>query len=319
MRRIGIVGAGMAGLACAESLAAMGYEVLLFDKARGPGGRMSTRRLPTPLGEVTFDHGAQYFTVRDPDFGARVDAWVRAGCVAAWPVAGPGSYVGVPGMNAPIRAMADLLEVHWASRVTALSSSGAGWLLSLDSAAPVEVDGVVLALPAEQSDELLRTATFAWPERVRHPPTAPCWTVMLAFDTAIDTPRDCLREPDDAILSWAARNNSKPGRPAVEAWVLQAGPRWSGQFLEASESFVVQALTEALAARLGVTLPAPIASSAHRWRYARSGSDGSVALWEADRRIGLCGDWLIGARVEAAWLSGTALARRIGAPPRTAS
>ena len=57
-----IIGAGMAGIACADALQAAGHAVAVFDKGRGPGGRMSTRRMETPLGTVAFDHGAQYFT-----------------------------------------------------------------------------------------------------------------------------------------------------------------------------------------------------------------------------------------------------------------
>ena len=112
--RIGIVGAGMAGLAFAEGLAGQGHEVVLFDKGRGPGGRMSTRRMPTSAGEAHFDHGAQYFTVRDESFRRRVDAWIVDGVAAAWPSAGSEAYVGVPAMNAPVRHMANGQTVHWA-------------------------------------------------------------------------------------------------------------------------------------------------------------------------------------------------------------
>lgn len=78
--RIGIVGAGMAGLACAEGLAGLGHEVVLFDKGRGPGGRMSTRRLPTSAGEAHFDYGAQYFTVRDKNFLGKRGDHARRNC-----------------------------------------------------------------------------------------------------------------------------------------------------------------------------------------------------------------------------------------------
>ncbi len=101
--RIGIVGAGIAGLACAHRLAGRGHDVVLFDKGRGPGGRMSTRRVQTPGGEAHFDHGAQYFTVRDDDFAQQVSAWIDDGVVAPWPAAGSGAYVGVPAMNSPVR------------------------------------------------------------------------------------------------------------------------------------------------------------------------------------------------------------------------
>ncbi|OYX00993.1 MAG: deoxyribodipyrimidine photolyase, partial [Caulobacter vibrioides] len=83
--KIAIIGAGMAGLSCAQALSAAGHAVQVLDKGRGPGGRMSTRRIKTPQGQVSFDHGAQFFTVRDPEFAARAAAWQAAGVAAPWP------------------------------------------------------------------------------------------------------------------------------------------------------------------------------------------------------------------------------------------
>jgi renalase len=95
--RIGIVGAGMAGLACAEGVTRRGDDVVLFDKGRGAGGRMSTRRIATSAGEAYFDHGAQYFTVRDAAFGQRVEAWISQG----WPL--PGHRRGATPLSACLR------------------------------------------------------------------------------------------------------------------------------------------------------------------------------------------------------------------------
>jgi len=77
--RTAMVGAGLAGLTAAGALAEAGEDVVLFEKARGPGGRTSTRR--TDIG--AFDHGAQYFTARDPRFVDRVSHWIEAGNVAS--------------------------------------------------------------------------------------------------------------------------------------------------------------------------------------------------------------------------------------------
>ncbi|KQN90093.1 hypothetical protein ASE95_15430 [Sphingomonas sp. Leaf231] len=115
--RIGIIGVGMAGLSCAQTLRHQGHNVIVFDKGRGPGGRMSTRRVGTPLGEAAFDHGAQYLTVRDPAFLAQVDRWVRDGRVARWSRAGADDWVGTPAMNEPIRAIALDCDVHWNSAI----------------------------------------------------------------------------------------------------------------------------------------------------------------------------------------------------------
>jgi predicted NAD/FAD-dependent oxidoreductase len=303
----------MAGLACAEALSVKGHDVVLFDKGRGPGGRMSTRRIATASGEAGFDHGAQYFTVRDGAFRRRVDGWIAGGVVAPWPAAGGDAYVGVPGMNAPVRQMAEELPVHWATRVTRIEPSGQSWRLVIEPGEAIEVDIVVVATPAEQVSDLLEPVAPDLAARARSAPSAPCWTVMLAFEHALPIDLDCFRGGEGDALGWVARNTSKPGRTGPEAWVLQASPDWSRQHLEADADWVLAALSDALSQRLGTALASPIASSTHRWRYARAAAEGSGALWDVDRQLGLCGDWLIGARVEAAWMSGTRLGERIAA------
>ena len=97
--------------------------------------------------------------------------------------------------------------------------------------------------------------------------------------------------------------------------MLQASPGWSRQSIEADDREVAAALLSGLSKRLGMDVAAPIAQAAHRWRYARSGAEGSGAIWDAEHRLGLCGDWLIGPRVEAAWMSGMALAEQIRLGP----
>lgn len=311
MAHIGIVGAGMAGLACAEALTNRGHEVVLLDKGRGPGGRMSTRRMLTSAGEAQFDHGAQYFTVRDKAFQRRVDGWIANGLVELWPAAGDGAHVGVPGMNAPIRDMADGQKVRWAARVTRVESYGPRWRLSLERGDAIDVDIAIIALPAEQAAALLAPVAADLAAHASAILTQPCWTVMLAFGRPIAVIQNCWR--DDPVIEWAACNSSKPGRSGPESWVLQAGPAWSQRHLEADPDWIVSTLKDALANLLRKELPASIAASSHRWRFARSGADGSGAIWDRARGLGVCGDWLIGPRVEAAWLSGSTLAETIGA------
>ncbi|MGC6400387.1 NAD(P)/FAD-dependent oxidoreductase [Sphingomonas sp. FW199] len=307
--RIAIIGAGMAGLSAADALMAAGHAVTLFDKGRGPGGRMSTRRMALPDGtDVQFDHGAQYFTARDAGFAAAVEGWAQAGVVARWPVAGADAWVGTPGMNAVIRAMAAAHDVHWATRIDALVADGAGWRLTGADEAPA-FDAAVIAVPAEQvaalaSPHLPHLAAAAEATR-----SDPCWTMMAAFPDRLAIDTDTLR--DAGAIGWAARNSAKPGRTGPEAWVVQGSPAWSAEHLEEDAPAIADALLAELAAHAASPLPPPLLLTAHRWRYARSGGHGGAAMWDADRRIGACGDWLIGPRIEAAWLSGRALANRI--------
>ena len=307
--RVAIIGAGLAGLACAERLTAAGHRVALFDKGSRPGGRMSVRRLATVLGDARFDHGAQYFTARDAGFRARVDEWGRAGLAAPWPAAGPDAWVGTPGMDAPVRDLAGRHDVLWSARVDAALSDAGGWRLGGEGVPGERFDAALAALPAEQAAALLAPAAPEMAARAAATPSQPCWTVMAAFAERLPVGADVLRE--EGVIGWAARNSAKPGRSGPEGWVVQAGPEWSRRHLEDNPDAVTAALLRALAERAGAALPAPLATAAHRWRYARSGQAGEGALWNASLGLGACGDWLLGPRIESAWLSGQALAEAV--------
>ena len=122
--KIGIIGAGLAGLTAARGLAKAGHALVLFDKARGPGGRMSTRRTETGQGMAYFDHGAQYFTVRDAGFAETVARWEVEGVAARWAAAGDNAWVGTPGMNAIIKAEAAGHDVRWNCRIERIVREG---------------------------------------------------------------------------------------------------------------------------------------------------------------------------------------------------
>jgi renalase len=302
-----IVGAGMSGVACADALSAAGHSVALFDKGRGAGGRMATRRLQTSLGEVTIDHGAQYFTARDPAFKNLVHEWQALGAVAPWPPAGPDAWIGVPGMNALVKRMVSSQVVAWEHLVTGLIRRPGGWWAMGDNGETGPFDAVVLALPAEQAANILALHDFAMTRVALTARSQPCWTGMFVFDRPLHGVPTVLR--DAGAIAWAARNSAKPGRPRPESWVVQASAAWSGARLEDPPTQISTLLLAALAEAAGVTLPTPVAATAHRWRYALSAGTGDGALWNSDLRLGVCGDWLLGPRVECAWLSGRLLAQ----------
>ncbi|WP_033922697.1 NAD(P)/FAD-dependent oxidoreductase [Sphingomonas sp. 37zxx] len=305
---VAIVGAGIAGLACADVLAAAGHRVALFDKGRGPGGRMSTRRVDQDGARYSFDHGAQYFTARDPDFAAQVAIWEAASIVARWPAAGDDAWVGTPGMNAPVRALAEAHSVSWGARIEALSRTDQGW--QLDSR-PEYYAAVVVAVPAEQVAALVSPYAPDLAEAATATPSDPCWTLMAAFDTRIAVAGDALRGGAGDPLGWAARDGAKPGRAVDETWVVQAGSDWSATHLEETPDVIVPQLLAALAERATAPLPPATYTAAHRWRYARTTGRDSGVTWVADLGLGLCGDWRQGPRIEAAWLSGQRLGQKI--------
>ena len=299
----------MAGLSCADGLRASGHAITLFDKGRGPGGRMSTRRVDTPLGPTAFDHGAQYFTARDAEFCRQIDRWEGEGIVARWPQAGPDAWVGTPSMNAVIRAMASSHDVRWNTRIERIAKEPQGWSLNCAGDVFSDFDAVMLAIPPEQALPFLSLHDFAMAREAMLARSQPCWTAMFSFAAPVECDTDFVR--DSGNLAWAARNGAKPGRSGPEGWVVQARPEWSQAHLEDEADDVAADLLSELAAALGISAPAAVTAAAHRWRYAMSAGLGLGAMWNAQTKIGLCADWLLGPRVECAWLSGQKLARAV--------
>jgi predicted NAD/FAD-dependent oxidoreductase len=307
--RFAIVGAGMAALACADVLACAGHAVILFDKGRGPGGRMSTRRLASSLGEVAFDHGAQYFTARDPGFRSQVEGWHDRHIVAPWPVVADDAWVGRPGMNAVIRHMAAAHTVSWGQRIAGLVRHNRHWQLVGETGRFGPFDAVLLAIPAEQAAPMLSLHDFAMARIAMMARSRPCWTSLFVFDRGLTELPPIIRTGGD--IAWATRNSAKPHRSGPEAWVVQATASWSTAHIDGAPEKIAALLHAALSAATGVPIPAPIAATSHRWRYALSPGTGDGALWHPEIALGACGDWLLGPRVECAWLSGRLLAERI--------
>lgn len=299
----------MAGLSCADALVEAGHAVTVFDKGRGPGGRMSTRRVETTLGEARFDHGAQYFSVRDPAFAGIAKDWVQRGVIARWPDAGGDAYVGVPGMSAVIKDMAASHTVEFGFLVKALVRVDHKWKVMGEHGAHGNFDAVVLAIPAEQATSILSLHDFEMARTALLARSQPCWTALFAFASPVVLEPNIVRNAGP--IAWAARNSAKPGRDAMECWVVQANPNWSRENLEDRPDLVERALRSALADVVGGPLPEIVFSSAHRWRYALSAGVARGSLWNENLRLGACGDWLLGPRVECAWLSGHQLASKI--------
>lgn len=301
---ISVIGAGMAGLAAARRLARAGADVTVFEKSRGIGGRLATRRLE---GGLAVDHGAQYVTAREPGFRAFVARARVDGTVADWQPRGQDGdddwLVGLPGMNGLVRDLAEAVRIVLSHRVTAIEDLGHDLRLRLEDgrvAGPFQ--RVVVAVPAPQAAALLpEEAAFAGLSRVV---MAPSWTLCVDPGSGFDPGFD-VRRPDGP-LSWIARTASRPGRNG-DLWIAQASPAWSRTFLEAAEAEVASLLGEAFRHAAGAGSVRPV--FVHRWRHALvESAAGEAFLLSADGRVGACGDWAVAPRVESAWASGDALA-----------
>ncbi|MEM9378982.1 MAG: FAD-dependent oxidoreductase [Planctomycetota bacterium] len=320
---VAIVGAGISGLTAARALRDAGHAVTLFDKGRGVGGRASRRRADP----FAFDHGAQYFTARDPRFRRHVDAWVEEGVAARWDgrlavIDAPGDarpreegdtarFVGTPGMNAIAVRLARGLDVRSSVRVSAIEREGSTWSLRFEDGGDASgFDVALVTAPPSQAAPLLAGSPHL-ADLAASVEMDPCWAAMVAFEEPYDAPFDGAFV-NAGPLSWVCRNGSKPGRPDGDAWVLHASPDWTRENVDLSREAVCEQLDAALAEATGRPTPSTLHADAHRWMLsaARPPRDDGAAFDE-EAGLGVAGDWLAGSKVQGAWLSGRALAGRV--------
>ena len=337
---IAVIGAGIAGITCARTLMQAGHQVTVFEKSLGAGGRMAT--CDSEFGG--FDHGAQYFTVRDARFEKALAT--ASGLVRPWSAntvrildqlgrlvasslpSKEAHWVATPGMNAlvrqwaqPVAAAGRLLLETEVIRLEADKIAPKRWQLQTEgpgtgSRVHSGFDAVVLALPSAQAQALLLSSQQgkALMAPLGEVSVAPCWTLMLAFPQAAQPNLAHLGPQWNAArsthhrIAWLARESSKPGRDSIERWTVQASTDWSQRHLEDDAERVKAKLLKAFTEVTGIRAQPPHAV-VHRWRYAQTIQPlGKSHLWDAKSGIGACGDWCLGHRVEDGFLSGLELA-----------
>jgi predicted NAD/FAD-dependent oxidoreductase len=218
-------------------------------------------------------------------------------------------------MSAPARVLAPQATIVTDSTVSSLTQGADGWSVSTTEGL-VATDGngvfagVVVAVPAPQAAPLLISAGCTWDGAARAT-YAPCWALMLGFPARTTLSDDRLR-PGDSTIAWIARDSSKPGRDVSgDAIVVHATPAWSREHLEETPEWAAAALQARFRELTGETAD-PSFRAAHRWRYALVEQPaGETFFWDPSARLGACGDWCIGPRVEAAFDSGDSLAGAI--------
>ncbi len=309
---LAVIGAGPAGLACARVLNDAGLAPQVFEKSRGLGGRLATRRVD---GGLQFDHGAQYATARGAAFRAYLAQAEAAGHCAVWTprlASGPAQepwYVGVPGMNGLVKPLSDGLDVHLQTEIASIKrEAGAFRLTAADGAVHGPFDFVISTAPAPQAARLAADLDID----LGAGRLAPCRALMIALQTPSPAPFDAVRAPD-AVVGWAARNTSKPGRPAApECWIVHAAPTWSEAHLEEPPTAVIERLTPHVLERLATPASNIAYAAAHRWRFALADYvDCPLFVRDASGAFYAGGDWRAGPRVEAAFDSGRAIAADI--------
>ena len=319
---IGIIGAGICGLMAARELTKHGYQIWLFDKASGVGGRMATRR----VGEAVFDHGAQFFTSRSAEFSGLVDEMQQVEVAREWYRGYPSPTVrkdekyprfcGAQGMTDVPKYLAQDLTIHLNEMVQRIDWAEDKWRVETGQNT-YHADALILTAPVPQSLEFLK-GNFTLPDdahgALRNITYEPCWAVLAQLERRSQIPAPGALHLENGPLSWIADNHQKGISPQPGSVTIHANGNWTTEHFEETPEIVTSLLLEAVQGYLGCQV---ITAQAHRWRYAKPLVTHDAPFYHVGHAAPLvfAGDAFVtpgaGPRVEGAALSGLAAARTL--------
>lgn len=347
-----VVGAGMAGLMCAQRLQQAGYAVSVLEKSRGLGGRLATRRIDG----MPFDHGARYVQPQGSMLQKLTEYWLDRGLLIEWqphlycldgngqlklvPSTSP-YYVAPAGMSAIGKSLAANLTVHRQQRVIAIAlNSSDGWLLTAErtdngDTLQYSANAVVFTMPAPQLMALLKSPRL--PITVERAVTAlstvayaPCITVMAQYSQIVQaqaplpelsTTPWMVEGHADTPFFWIGLDSSKRQTESLNV-VLQSSAALAERWLDAEN---LQPAGEAVLSEAGKLivpwLAQPYRWQVHRWRYAlveQPCRKGLVTISETPPMVASgdwCGDRRLDTALESGWAAAAAINRHLVSKP----
>ena len=332
MFEIAVIGAGIAGLTCAQRLQQAGKRVVLLDKSRGLGGRLATRR----LAGTHADHGVCYLQPKGDLFRQWIEELVDVGILRVWseglhrlsadgilqpPTKFAPCYAAPMGATSIAKYLGRDLEIIGDKLITAIdpTDNGNGWRLSSsDPQWSLTAEQVVIATPPAQA---LAIAGTIDPNCIQQMISVHFTRSIVAIavypatqqNAAAAIPWQGIQCIDHPILAWIGLDSSKQIEPTQPVLVVQSSAAFAEEHFDAPDLAVIGQKLLDVVAPLTPGLNTPALVQVHRWGYAfaRNPLPDRFLMAQTPAPLYFCGDWCGGDRAESAYLSGSALANRI--------
>ena len=324
MKDFCIVGSGIAGSTIANLLSKK-YSVVIFDKARGPGGRSSNRRYKKKL---SFDHGLQYFSPKSYEFKKFIKDLNRKNVLKEWvgqhldftfeKKESTNKYIGKKGNNDICKYLTKKIKINYNSTVTNIKFNSKYWIITLNNKEKVFFKYLVLTCPFPQLKIL---ASKYLKKNILNLKVSmlPNITVMAAYNRYKKLPIGSIKFNDE-IIGWAANENTKNRFKTNQSlWTIQCTEVFSKKIInlyKKDKNKYQSVILKKFENLLGYQSKRIVFKSIHGWKYSYNKTKTPFkSLWSNKEKLGVCGDWLIGPKAEDSWLSARNLFHKIKKKP----
>ena len=317
-----IIGAGLSGLTAASFLKEYA-DITIYEKARGVGGRMSTRR----AGPYCFDHGSQYFMASTNSFQNFIQPLIDEGVISPWYARyavldrnkiihrekwcdrAP-HYVGIPGMNAIGKYLAKGLNVQLNTHIRFAKYKDRWELLDTSGQTHKDFDWVISTVPSPQALELT-PKSFKYYSDIKAIKMQACFSLMMGFKKKLSLEFDTAHVKNSDV-SWIALNSRNPKHPGNQTLVLHSSAAYAEANIENDLQEVTEHLVKETNKSIGHEIRASDYQRIHKWRYATTSKTRESSIFiDKDLKFAVCGDWCLDGQIEGAFTTASNLVNEI--------
>ena len=318
MIKMAIIGAGLSGLTAA-SLLKEHADITVYEKARGVGGRMSTRRAEP----YYFDHGSQYFTAYTNSFQKFIRPLLDEGIISPWYARyvvfdrnkiihrekwcdREPHYVGVTGMNAIGKYLAKGLNIQLNTHIRFAECKDSWELLDASGQTHKDFDWIISTVPSPQALELT-PKSFKYYSDIKAIKMHACFSVMVGFKKKLSLEFEAAHVKN-SDLTWIASNNRKPKHSENQTLVLHSSAKYAEANIENDLQEVTEHLLKETNKLIGHDIRTADYKRIHKWRYATTSKTRESTIFiDKDRKFALCGDWCLDGQIEGAFTAASHL------------
>ena len=316
-----VIGSGISGATIANLLNRK-FQVNLYDKGRGPGGRASFKRIK---GQIGFDHGTQYFSPKTIEFKKFANRLIKIKILKKW----SGNHIflnskkkenkkhikiiGKKGNNDICKFLLKKVKCFYQSEVKKIYYKNKLWFLLFTDGKIRTYKGVILTCPFPQLKKLSEkfiNNTFI-KRKLKMDANI---TVMIAIKKNKKSPSSFLF--DDPVLGWAGNENTKKRfKSKYDLWTLQSTFKWANKNIDKNKKNLKKnskILIDKFFKLTKIKKTKVIYSINHGWKYSSNSKPLKIrSYWDPKKKLGVCADWFIGPRLESGWISAHDLYKKI--------
>ena len=316
-----VIGSGISGATIANLLNKK-FQVNLYDKGRGPGGRASFKRVK---GQIGFDHGTQYFSPKTIEFKKFTNRLIKIKILKKW----SGNHIflnskkkenkkhikiiGKKGNNDICKFLLKKVKCFYQSEVKKIYYKNKLWFLLFTDGKIRTYKRVILTCPFPQLKKL--SEKFINNKFIKRKLKMDAnITVMIAIKKNKKSPSSFLF--DDPVLGWAGNENTKKRfKSKYDLWTLQSTFKWANKNIDKNKKNLKKnskILIDKFFKLTKIKKTKVIYSINHGWKYSSNSKPLKIrSYWDPQKKIGVCADWFIGPRLESGWISAHDLFKKI--------